>query len=84
MSTDETVPAAGSDRDSQMRVLKTQIAAADATGDAAAAKKLRGELDKLNAATDRATAAEGDVDASKAPPSGRTPAPAKSTTAKTS
>ncbi|MDG4784349.1 hypothetical protein O7626_00480 [Micromonospora sp. WMMD1102] len=84
MSTEDTVPAAGTDVDSRKRALKIQLATAEATGDGPAARRLRGQLDALGrevAAKDREAAAQTEPETATSAPTGRTTGPAKSTTA---
>lgn len=55
------VPAAGTDRDSQMQLAKTELAAAEATGDEEKVKAAKDRLDKARvavAAAERRHAAE--------------------------
>ncbi len=83
-------PAPGSDTDSRKRALKTQLAAAETSGDTDAADELRDQLDALNtagraddhetAAARRRTAAKATgADAATTPPQGRA-APRKAAT----
>jgi hypothetical protein len=46
---DYDVPASGGDPDSRMRAMKTNLAAAESTGDDDTADDLRGEVEKLGA-----------------------------------
>ena len=87
------VPPAGNDFQSRRRQLKTQLAAAESTGDADAGKAARSGLADLDkelraheqrrqrevAAEARQSAAEGDAEARTRSPVGRA-APAKATT----
>lgn len=70
--TEPAPDAAGTDRDSQLRLAKTEMAAAEATGDEERVKAAKDRLDKArsafdDAAADRREAAEsaGDVEAAQ-------------------
>lgn len=50
------VPAAGADRDSQMQLAKTELAAAEAAGDEEKVKAAKDRLDKARGSVDEAAA----------------------------
>lgn len=86
----DQVPAAGSDVDSRKRAIKTELAAAEASGDERAAKDARERLSKVNeelrqaeraaAAQARREAAKGDPNAQQRTPAGRSSTPPQQTT----
>jgi hypothetical protein len=85
--------AAGGDADARLWRVKTELAAAETAGDAAAVKKLQAELDAVNkelrdgeeraaAASSRQAAAKAEPAARTAPPAGRSTEPKQTTTDK--
>lgn len=75
---DESIPAAGTDFDSRRRALKTQLGAAEATGDTARVNELNGQLKELDGERERFDAAQRRAGSTQAP-QGRS-APQRSTT----